>query len=165
MPDPIVVPHVQQVRANWCWAACAEMLVRRCGGHVSQAVFAALHNARYHHGMDHQADPNELAYVLNNFGGLGRSVEAMIHVHPYNAPRPTWGEVCAALDRCQMLIVGSANHARLVVGYGTTWGGQQFLWVHDPALKEGPVRIAWAALNADWRTTVMMTRMDLDTLD
>jgi hypothetical protein len=159
----IAVTHVKQTKQNWCWAACSEMLARRCGVNVSQSDFALAHNARYHHGLDHMADQAETAALLRDLAQ--RSVDAWRHIGLNADPRLTWQQACAALDRCQLMIAGASNHDYLVVGYDTDPNHGQILWVHDPSRDTGPNKAKWDVFTAaNWNTTVILNQYDTHVL-
>jgi len=53
----------------------------------------------------------------------------------------------------------------LIVGTGRTWGGVDFLWVHDPSSGSGPDRVPWESFRSKMMSLVTVSRQHLDTMD
>lgn len=165
VPDSIIkVTHVKQAKSNWCWAACSEMMAKRCEGDTGpdQSRFATLHNEKFGHGLNHQASATEAAWLLERYAN--RNVDAL-EVGGGPSPKLSWGVLTDALGKVRMAILGISGHDWLAVGFGTTWGGQNFLWAHNPASESGPDRLGWGAIQSGWRTTLIMTKHDIYGLD
>jgi ABC-type bacteriocin/lantibiotic exporter with double-glycine peptidase domain len=159
----IAVTHVKQTKTNWCWAACCEMIGGRFNCNLSQDGYALHHNTRFGHGLDHMADPGEVAWMLRNYVQL--NVVAQRYIGNNADAKPTWQEVCGALDRAQLILASVSNHMYVIVGHGVDATHGNILWVHDPSREAGPSRVKWDVFAANWTATVMMSANDVHVLD
>lgn len=151
----LTVPHVQQQRPKWCWAACIEMVLNAKTQRQAIRQCQLVNDA---HGMFLCCTQNAIPQLCN----MGLSVSKVAtewkrrsYDVDYSAGALPFADIVACIDRNWPFQVGltynsAIGHAVLVVGYLAADDedadiGEGFLYVNDPAWP-GPRWISYSAL-------------------
>lgn len=154
----IKVDHFQQVDTNLCWAACTKMFLKHYDIDVSQTTLEYYHDETFKHGLNNQADHNEVSHILNRYG-----IPA-IDTAMGNEARLTWDTLKTAINNNRLIIAGRNGHDYLICG----WEEPQhyrILHLHDPDKAQGPNRANYDTFKDGWRTTVMLSQSSVHALD
>jgi hypothetical protein len=139
------VPYVHQCQTEWCWAACASMILNYYKNNMEQCAVAGLivgiDCCAFGGLCNRPADPGDISEVFTRSGLSSSAITGPVTVQQLldelQAARP----VEIAVGPCTVIPGEPSGHALVIYG----WMSDTIFRVHDP-LDEGSGRADYSAI-------------------